>query len=78
MAIYIPVKRNPLAAYRISVLDMTLKELAAENAASPTILGLIERGYFHVRRRDRAKYARIYGLDLEHFERMVKKAKPRQ
>jgi hypothetical protein len=78
MEIYVPVKRNPLAAYRIGVLDLTLKELAAQNAMSPTNLGMIERGYFHVRRRDRAKYAQIYGLDLATFEQMVKKAKPRQ
>jgi transcriptional regulator with XRE-family HTH domain len=72
---YTHAVRNPLAKHRIEVLDMTLAELAAKGGVHFVTLSTIERGYRHLRKKDRQKFADLYGLTLEAYEEMVKGAK---
>jgi transcriptional regulator with XRE-family HTH domain len=67
-------KLNPLAAHRVFVIGKTLRELAAENDINPVSLSMVERGYFHMWKKKRAKYAAIYGLTLEDYDEKVKAA----
>jgi transcriptional regulator with XRE-family HTH domain len=67
--------RKPLAKYRIESLDMTLAELADKGGVHLVTLSGIERGYWHIRRKDRQKYADLYGITLEAYEEMVRSAR---
>ena len=67
--------RNPLSKHRIETLDMTLAELADQGRVHFVTLSGIERGYWHIRRSDRQKYADLYRLTLSAYEEMVKSAR---
>jgi len=72
---YTHTLRAPLSKHRIETLDMTLAELSDEGGVHLATLSNIERGYWHIRRRDRQKYANLYGLTLEAYEEMVRSAR---
>jgi transcriptional regulator with XRE-family HTH domain len=69
------VIRGALAKHRIEVLDMTQKELAAKVGVNSMMISLIERGYWHLRRKDRQRFADVYGLPLEVYEEIVRGAR---